>query len=216
MDNSVLFDIINQLIRVSLPEHKIYRKEHIEMLAPICQVSDGESAPYEPDGTFLVGKVTPKGKKFIFEDMMCTITSKELYPFYIKLSQDEFISRFNKTIYNFIQEQLKEARDCGVPYEQNIWFKPNIEFVNWFQEKGLDIKNTKSLLDNDIAEKEDWNGAFWSLADELRNRKEDGEFESYDEAYQFGADHYTKDGQPFEANQLKNNYHKAKSEGRVD
>ena len=28
-------------------------------------------------------------------------------------------------------------------------------------------------------------------------------FESYDEAYQFGADHYTKDGHPFEANQLK-------------
>ncbi|MDC0145662.1 hypothetical protein OAI93_03615, partial [bacterium] len=177
---------------------------------------DGESAPYEPDGTFLVGKVTPKGKKFIFEDMMCPITSKELYPFYIKLPQDEFIPRFNKTICNFIQEQLKEARDCGVPYEQNIWFKPNIEFVNWFQEKGLDIKNTKSLLDNDITEKEDWNGAFWSLADELRNRKEDGEFESYDEAYQFGADHYTKDGHPFEANQLKRNYHKAKSEGRVD
>ena len=40
------------------------------------------------------------------------------------------------------------------------------------------------------------------------SRKEDGEFESYDEAYQFGADHYTKDGQPFEANQLKRNYHK--------
>ena len=52
------------------------------MLAPICQVSDGESAPYEPDGTFLVGKATPKDKKFIFEDMMCPITSKELYLFF--------------------------------------------------------------------------------------------------------------------------------------
>ena len=79
MDNSLLFDIINQLIRVSLPEDKIYRKEHIEMLAPICQVSDGESAPYEPDGTFLVGKVTPKGKKLIFEDMIFPINSIELH-----------------------------------------------------------------------------------------------------------------------------------------
>ena len=212
--DSIIYNIIKQLTKVSID--KMIRKEDVKLLTPIVQTSEGPTQKHEPEGTFLVGKETPKGEKFIFEDMMTPIASKELYSLYMNLSKEEFIPRFNKTIFNYIQEQLKEARDRGVPYKDNLWFKANVQFVNWFQKNGVNVDETKSLLDNDISEKEDWNGAFWSLADELRSRKADGEFQSYEEAYQFGSEHYTKEGNEVTPLQLKRNYHKAKSEGRVE
>jgi len=66
--------------------------------------------------------------------------------------------------------------------------------------------------------KEVWGGALWALADEMRFKKEQDEFKTYKDAYQYGANHYwhKEVGKSITAFQLDGAYRKAKSEGRVD
>ena len=58
--DSILHDLINQLVSVSIPSDTMHRDEHIRNLTPIINASEGASAPNEPEGTFLVGKRKPK------------------------------------------------------------------------------------------------------------------------------------------------------------
>ena len=111
--DSIIYNIIKQLTKVSID--KMIRKEDVKLLTPIVQISDGPTAKHEPEGTFLVGKETPEGEKFIFEDMMTPITSKELYPLYMNLPKEEFIPRFNKMLYNYIVNQFNYAKKNNVP-----------------------------------------------------------------------------------------------------
>ena len=152
-DDNHIHSIILQLIEVSqgqavdnaFLENGSQREEHIRNLTPIYGVSEGPTPPHEPENTFLVGKVTPKGSKPTFEDIMTPITSKELYPHYLELPKDEFIKRFNKSLYDYIGVKLKEAKDNNVPDDENIWMQPNAAFVEWFQEQGIDIDSQASF-----------------------------------------------------------------------
>ena len=213
--------IILQLIEVSLPHDKLDRDEHIQNLTPINNVSSGPSPPHDPEFSFYVGKETPKGAKFSFDDMMTVIISEELYPLYIELSQKEFTMRFNKTMYDHICSKLEESRSLNVPDDENIWMQPNIAFVNWFNEKGIDINSVEPFRivenDNDAdIEKKDVTDALWSIADDQRQRKDDDEFITYREAYHWATIHLTHRGNPITVHQLERAYHKAKSEGKVD
>ena len=141
-----IHEIIHQLIKVYLSEDKMYRDENIRNLTPIDRVSEGPTAKNEPAFTFLVGKVTPKDCQFSFDDLMTPITSKVLYAYYTKMPGEEFIMKFNKTIYEFVSEQLKVDMQRNVPYENNIWVQPNSAFVNWFHEKGVNIDSAESFI----------------------------------------------------------------------
>ena len=57
--SSIIHDLILQLVSVSIPSDTMHRDEHIRNLTPITNVSEGASAPNEPEGTFLVGKLKP-------------------------------------------------------------------------------------------------------------------------------------------------------------
>ena len=176
--DSIIYNIIKQLTKVSID--KMIRKEDVKLLTPIVQISKGPTQKHEPEGTFLVGKKTPTGEKVIFEDMMISITSKELYPLYMNLPKEEFISRFNKMLHNYIVNQFNYAKKNNVPDNDNLWFKPNIEFINWFQKQGLDISKVESLIDNSLSEKEDLNATLYAIADDMRDRCGQGkEFSSY-------------------------------------
>ena len=63
--------------------------------------------------------------------------------------------------------------------------------------------------------KEEYPDALWALADDLRHRKEQGEFLTYEEAYIYGSEHYTHNGTEIKPLSLKNEWHKASSAGRV-
>ena len=89
-----------------------------------------------------------------------------------------------------------------------------------------DPKNTKIFLrfmkDNygvsahpGIGKKMDLNDDIWVVAAELRDRKEKGEFETYQKAYEYGARNYNVKGNPITTKQLANNYYKKKSTGEV-
>ena len=91
----------------------------------------------------------------------------------------------------------------------------------------LSDKEASELLNKDVKQREfeekfgkqpekvDTIDALWSIADDMRQRKEAGEFSSYMEAYRWAAKHMTSNGRSFTAYSLQNEYHKAKSKGAV-
>jgi hypothetical protein len=140
-------NIIHQLIRVSLPNDKLVRTEELKYLTPIDNVSKGVTSLHEPEFSFLIGRETPKGSKTTFSDMITLITNETLYTHYMELPSKEFIGRFNKTIYEFVSEELKADRQRNVPDEDNVWINPNSAFVNWFQENWIDIESIESFAE---------------------------------------------------------------------
>ena len=73
----------------------------------------------------------------LVSDLVTYIDSKELYFFYRKLSKEDFRSRLNKTLYDYVRKQLEKDRKENVPDSENIWIQPNAAFVNWFHNKDL-------------------------------------------------------------------------------
>ena len=67
-------------------------------------------------------------------------------------------------------------------------------------------KNKDKILTND---------SLWAIADDMRARKEEGEFDTYREAYQWACDNYYKKNVKLTVKNLERAYHKAKSQGLV-
>jgi hypothetical protein len=63
---------------------------------------------------------------------------------------------------------------------------------------------------------EDTKDALWAIADDMRLRKENGEFLTYMAAYRWAAKHMTQNGKRFKTESLVNEWHKAKAKGLVD
>jgi len=61
----------------------------------------------------------------------------------------------------------------------------------------------------------DTNDALWAIADDMRPRKENGEFPTYMAAYRWAAEHMTQNGKRFTSESLENEWHKAKAKGKV-
>ena len=55
----------------------------------------------------------------------------------------------------------------------------------------------------------------WAIADDMRGRKDNGEFSTYREAYQWACDNYEKKNVELTVLKLERAYYKAKSEGLV-
>ena len=140
-------DIIKQLIAVVDVHFNDLREEHIQNLTPINNVSTGVSPPHDPEFSFYVGKETPTGAEFSFDDMMTVITSEELYLLYMELSREEFIVKFNKMVYELISRRLEEDRGRNVRDSDNIWIRPNAAFVEWFHVNGIDLDDIKSFTE---------------------------------------------------------------------
>ena len=88
------------------------------------------------------------------------------------------------------------------------------ELIDKYAQEIPEILKSKIKAQNN--EKIDSTDALWSIADDMRQRKEDGEFKTYREAYRWTEKHMTHYGNPIKAYQLERAYHKAKAEDRVD
>ena len=209
----IISEIIQQLLKGSHSDDIFEEIDNkIVSLTPIVNISEGASTELEPENSFYAEMELPKGV------MPTLIVSKELYPMYLELPSDEFISRLNKTLFDYINEQLIRDRTRGVHDGDNIWVKPNAAFVNWFHENGINIDLVPILIDNqtdDPVEKEDTNNALWAIADDMRQKKKNGEFETFREAYRWAEKHMTQNGKQIIASKLEGAFHKASSEGRV-
>ena len=211
-------DIIKQLIAVDIFNLSKHREKHVRHLTPIDNLSVGPTPTHEPKFSCMVGKTTPKGKETIFNDMMTVITSEFLYPMYLELETDTFKARFNKTIYNYVSKKLVEHRKCNVPDSDNIWMEPNIAFIEWFHNNDVEIETVKSFKDiPDVvpSEIEDSKDALWAIADDLRERKKSGEFQSYRDAYRWGENNMTQNNKPIKWKSIENAFDKAKAGGKV-
>ena len=162
----------------------------------------------------------PQDKKREFDpyDRYSTIDNRQLYAFAKELPEDEFVQRFNKTIFDYLLKERKEVEELGIWDSEHIWWHPVREFSMWFNVQAIDHRSLNSLsLIDEFIEKKKWPDALWSLADELRYKKIKHEFPSYMDAYRYGAEKYVqKDGSLITAESLRNAYHKAKSSGKVD
>ena len=72
------------------------------------------------------------------------------------------------------------------------------------------------ILTEDVSDKELTNNALWAIADDMRDQKERGYFETYREAYKWAEENMYKKGVTITAKKLEKAYHKAKSEGIVE
>ena len=131
---------------------------------------------------------------------------------------------------NFTKKKVITSIDIDI--EKKIWscvldFKEaDVEFPESMQtfkpyEKVYEEQLAKrygniSTADIENIELENKTDALWAIADDLREKKNQGEFNTYAEAYRWGATHYTQYGNPITAFKLQRAYHKAKSEGTVD
>ena len=91
----------------------------------------------------------------------------------------------------------------------NMWYEPNKRFVKWFQIKNIDP-------DSKVLKKDDTNNALWAIADDIRAKKEDGDFDTYMDAYRWAEKNMSKKGVNITAKKLERAYHKAKSEGIIE
>lgn len=138
-----------------------------------------------------------------------TIDNRKLYQLRLGLNDDsEFITHLNCQIFKHIQTKRKESEKMRTWDMENIWYKPNQKFHKWFQLKNIDPYQYTINRDETI-------DALWAIADDMRARKDNGEFNTYREAYRWAEKNISKKGLIITANSLERAYHKAKSEGKV-
>ena len=75
--------------------------------------------------------------------------------------------------------------------------------------------NKKHGLSTESIQRINTINSLWCIAEDMRLRKEAGEFPTYMEAYRWAAKHITQNGKTFTAYSLQNEYHKAKTKGLV-
>ena len=88
-----------------------------------------------------------------------TINSNWFYQKATKIPREEFVLRFNKTIYDWIIDMLPQSfNDSSTKFlsDKHILFEPKLEFENWFMKNGILLNDAPSLFDD--FEKEDEEG----------------------------------------------------------
>jgi hypothetical protein len=86
-------------------------------------------------------------------------------------------------------------------------------------QKRLDNEELDNILDEDSIEdsqKEKTNDSLWAIADDMRERKKRGEFDSYKEAYEWASKNLYKENCAINYKNLKRAFYKAFRDGRVE
>jgi len=160
-------------------------------------------------------------KKLYMEELMKAPANsnkrKKLKDEYFKVSRklddnklkiiDTEIAERNQKIY-----ELKQKYHNQISYEKG--FKDGL-----IDEEIKELKNKSDQLFSKRKKKNKdkipTNDSLWAIADDMRARKEEGEFDTYREAYQWACDNYYKKDVKLTVLKLERAYHKAKSEGLV-
>ena len=118
---------------------------------------------------------------------------------------DTEIAERNQKVY-----ELKQQYHNQISYEKG--FKDGL-----IDEEIKELKNKSDQLFSKRKKKNKIlkNDALWAIADDMRARKEEGEFDTYREAYQWACDNYYKKNVKLTVLKLERAYHKAVSEGLV-
>ena len=69
------------------------------------------------------------------------IDEQKLYQTFLEISNDDFVEYLNKEIFKYIQSKVQSAIKKGAWDKTNMWFEPNIKFLEWFDSKGIDTES---------------------------------------------------------------------------
>ena len=169
---------------------------------------------YHPYSFLVVRENTGQEKQYkdlwVGGKLYVEIVDEELY----KLKEDEdFIPRFNKTIYDFLKYKKEELEAEGRWSDENIYYKPFQAFGDWFDKHPEHLLAPPYEIEGGVINVTD---ALWSIADDLRARIDKGEFPTYRDAYKWWCERHTHKGKDVTWESLENEYNKAKSAGKVD
>lgn len=151
-------------------------------------------------------------KRLEFDDIQYyKIVNEDLFKVYLDFNRNDvnlFIEYLNKEIFTHIQKEIKKAKALEAWDNDNMWYEPNKRFVQWFQLKDIDPHSS-------VLKKDQTNNALWAIADDMRERKDASEFETYMDAYRWAEKNLSKKGIIITAKKLERAYHKARSEGKL-
>ena len=140
---------------------------------------------------------------------------KKLKDEYFKVSRKLDDNKL-KIINTEIAERNQKIYDLKQQYHNQISYEKGFK-DGLIDEEIKELKNKSDQLFSKRKKKNKIlkNDALWAIADDMRARKEDGEFDTYREAYQWACDNYYKKNVKLTVLKLERAYHKAKSEGLV-
>ncbi len=78
-------------------------------------------------------------------NLIRTIDNEFVYKQGLELPVEEFVLRFNKMMYDYINKLIPK----NMPFNKhNLFYKPITEFNNWFMSRGLFVDEVPSLIDD--------------------------------------------------------------------
>ena len=132
------------------------------------------------------------------------VTFKKLNDSKYNIIFDEINNRYNNIIELKIKFENQKAYDEGF-------------FSGAIDEELKELKNQTEAIISKKKNKDKilTNDSLWAIADDMRARKEEGEFDTYTEAYQWACDNYYNENVKLTVKNLERAFHKCISEGRA-
>ena len=96
--------------------------------------------------TVIIENPKDKNREFDPYDRYSTIDNRQLYAFAKELPEDEFVQRFNKTIFDYLLKERKEVEELGIWDSEHIWWHPVREFSMWFNINKQNHKDIESFI----------------------------------------------------------------------
>ena len=87
-----------------------------------------------------------KNREFDPFDRYPNINNQQLHNFARELPEDDFVKRFNKTIFDCLLKERQEAKKLDIWDSEHIWWYPVREFSMWFSINDLNHKNIESFI----------------------------------------------------------------------
>ena len=140
--------------------------------------------------------VVRDGYESVDKQLYVEIVDEELY----KSKEDEdFIPRFNRTIYEYLISKKESAQAEDRWDEKNIWHTPYRNFGDWF-DRHPQYGDAKPYL-YPVLGKINWKEPLWKLALKMRQKKDGGDFKTYMDAYRYAVKQYNHYGEPVDSPQ---------------
>ena len=89
-----------------------------------------------------IHEVNPNSTSKQIDDLKYwTIDDEELFKTRVEIGTVDFTEYLNKEIFKYIQSKVQSAIMKGAWDKTNMWFEPNIKFLEWFDLKGIDTES---------------------------------------------------------------------------
>ena len=142
---SIIKQLTEQLSNSPLEE------ERIRALLPIDHVMDIDSEGFVFHCQFNLSDDQNTISSQIRDLNLITIEDEELYKVLAEIGKVDFTEYLNKEIFNYVQKKVQSAIKKGAWDKTNMWFEPNIKFLEWFDSKGIDTESKSGGIPNPLS-----------------------------------------------------------------